>query len=337
MHTSTDDYSESLQKLMRKTALTEGENNSKRAGGRPAAESAAFTIFEDETATRSANPIPEEVDNDPEYYKGFGGKDAPVSAEAAARFELYRLRQDVDRVMQREGYMFAMTAAHWMYPIAWQVDLCTPYTGQSFEERVRLWIFNQQCYYQYGPSWPRGEKQIEEQPWVTLEAIQELADIVAGLNHVVPPLVNVLQAQTGHTYCPTRLALIAGYCTGRGGGMIDEHPVLDLDDSKYWNDMLDAWAKIAKFYLGERKKYFKHSGMCALNGNWWREKVRRRVDECGNVNFGILDRYRGDTYPVSKYFRTFGQGVNAGNLQLRDPLARRMVVAGLDQHLWDSW
>ncbi|KAJ5038359.1 uncharacterized protein L3040_007224 [Drepanopeziza brunnea f. sp. 'multigermtubi'] len=90
------------------------------------------------------------------------------------------------------------------------------YTGQSGEERARLCIFSQQCYDRYGPSWPQGEKQIgEQQPWFALKAIQELADIVAGLNHAVPPLVNVLQVQTGHTCCPTRLALIAGYCTGR--------------------------------------------------------------------------------------------------------------------------
>ncbi|KAL2074360.1 hypothetical protein VTL71DRAFT_8138 [Oculimacula yallundae] len=294
-----------------------------------------FTIFEDETATKAANPTPEDIKNDPDYYHEFGD-------EAAICFYTTLIRQGTKRMMQEHGYLYAISLIELIKQPAIDMDSRIPHTGIGFHSRLTTWLETQIWNKTYGISHPNGFKHTyprDEEEWFTVEAVEELAKLMTDLHdthlryEVISAPLPDMTPQHYEEFVHPILTLLAGYCFGHGCGMDVGSPAFGdyLDDGKrnpeFFNRLTKAWSTIVDFHLGHRGEDFE-GFWCGetWTRKWSVDQVRDSMKRKG-VNWKAMEHFWGDTYPPCDNLSRFG-----GKARVRgeDPDAAEMFQIGID-------
>lgn len=272
-----------------------------------------FVLFEDDTATKAANPTPDEIKNDPAYFE-YGDEDA-ISLETTL------MRQGTKRVMQKTGMKYCGYIATYLLPIAAHLDTLTPFTGPGFEQRLSTWQYNQKHSLQHGVTHPRGYRHTfpsAEEEWFTLEAVEQLVDIGNDIHDQVMACdkAGVFDDEVvpeSKDHCPVKLQLLAGYCIGFGGGMDVGSPGFGdyLDDGRrnpeFFNRLTKAWSRIVRLYMDQdfEKEFWADTREFHV---WWVATMRKINGRA--VNWKLMEHFWGDSCPPCGTMRSFGVDVN---------------------------
>ncbi|CAL3964731.1 unnamed protein product [Diplocarpon coronariae] len=294
---------------------------------------AGFEIFEDETATETKNPTPGEIEKDGSYRE--------LCLEENLEHAQRQLRLEIKRIVQDAGLIYGLDVVKSVQPIARQLDLWTPDLRLNLETRLKRWEFWACLRREIGAPPPVGALPNhvvgEDEYWLTVEAIEELRDI---MDDVEKAIAEAHQAgsenfglEYGRRYSKRSLRLLAGYCMGSSAGMVTGDPELaKTDEEEFYIRQAVAWAHIVNHHLNIS---FHDLGVELLVSKKWQEEIRQRVMKGTRpVNFATLERFwEGERYPPWGIWeaRRFGGLPQDPNCERGDPNAKLMFEAGVDE------
>ncbi|KAH7418335.1 hypothetical protein BKA64DRAFT_196945 [Cadophora sp. MPI-SDFR-AT-0126] len=302
-----------------------------------------FTIFEDNTATKAANPTTDEIKNNPDF-QDFG------SQEEIASSTTY-IRRGTKTVMQLAGWKYANYVTEWLTPLAVHLDALTPYSGPGFEGRICTWMYRLEMLREGGIPHPRGVRYgtlqhnhpNNEEEWFQVEDVEELAEIMEDMHRVVTLYQEEGVLEEGDIpqvkeHCKKTLAMIVGYCLTFGGGM-DVGGSVDsgyLEDGRrnpeFFRRLTAAWKRIVELYLDEDLD----DNWQGVHGwhVWWVGRLRKRIEwhEVNDfIDWAVMENFWGDNCPPCGHFRRFGGVVNRTK---EDPYGEERFQMGIDEFMY---